>query len=104
MDLRVRYEDIPWIMGGDFNMIKSLSEKKGGTRSLSKDSMDFQTFADNIKLVDTNWNTSLFTWNNRRGGDSLVALMVDRFFISKNLMLNGKEVSARVLPFPGSDH
>ena len=28
-DLRERYARIPWILGGDFNMIKSLSEKKG---------------------------------------------------------------------------
>jgi len=75
-------------------MIKSLSEKKGGTRSLSKYSMAFQTFSNNIKLVDTNWNTGLFTWNNRRGGDSLVASNLDRFFMSENIMLDGKEVTA----------
>jgi len=28
-DLRERHAGIPWIMGGDFNMIKYLSEKKG---------------------------------------------------------------------------
>lgn len=91
-------------MGGDFNMIKSLSEKKGGTRYLSKDSIAFQTFSDNINLVDTNWNTGLFTWNNRRGGEALVASKLDRFFIFENLMLNGKEVTVRVLPFGGLDH
>jgi len=29
VDLREIHVGIPWIMGGDFNMIKSLSEKKG---------------------------------------------------------------------------
>ena len=28
VDLRSRHEEIPWVMGGDFNMIKSLSKKK----------------------------------------------------------------------------
>ena len=28
VDLRSRHEGIPWVMGGDFNMIKSLFEKK----------------------------------------------------------------------------
>lgn len=28
-NLRNRHAGIPWIMGGDFNMIKPLSEKKG---------------------------------------------------------------------------
>jgi len=101
VDLWGRHADIPWIMGGDFNMIKSLSEKKGGTRSLSRDSSAFQTFSDNINLVDTNWNIGLFTWNNRRGGDTLVASKLDRFFISENLMTDGKEVTTQVLLFGG---
>lgn len=91
-------------MGGDFSMIKSLSEKKGGTRSLSRDSTAFQTFSDNINLGDINWNTGLFTWNNRRGGEALVASKLDRFFISQNLMIDGKEVTTLVLPFGGSYH
>ena len=53
VDLRSRHEGIPWVMGGDFNMIKSLSKKKGGTRMLRKDSLVFQTFLDNMKLVDS---------------------------------------------------
>jgi len=82
MDLRDRHAGIPWIMGGDFNMIKSLSEKKGGTRTLSKDSLAFQTFIDNMKLVDTDMSNGLFTWNNKRGGESQVASKLDRFIIS----------------------
>ena len=70
VDLRDRHAGMPWIMGGDFNMIKSLSEKKGGIKILSKDSLEFQTFIDNMILVDTKMNTSLFTWNNKRGGES----------------------------------
>jgi len=33
-ELRERSSIIPWIMGGDFNMIRSLSEKKGGSKRL----------------------------------------------------------------------
>ena len=70
VDLKDRHAGISWIMGGDFNMIKSLSEKKGGIRTLSKDSLEFQTFIDNMDLVDTETNTGLFIWNNKRGGES----------------------------------
>ena len=73
MELRDRHVDVPWILCGDFNMIKSLSEKKGGTRTLSKDSLEFQTFIDNMKLVDTDMSNGLFTWNNKRGGEVQVA-------------------------------
>ena len=41
-ELRERYPDIPWILVGDFNMIKSLTEKNSGTRILGRDSIAFQ--------------------------------------------------------------
>lgn len=85
-------------------MIKSLSEKKGGIRTLSKDSLKFQTFIDNMNLIDTETNSGLFTWNNKRGGEFQVASKLDRFIISEDLMLTNKEVIAKVLPFGGSDH
>ena len=33
-----------------------------------------------------------------------MASKLDRFMISEDLMLNKKEISARILPFGGSDH
>eukprot|EP00253_Pinus_taeda_P032477 PITA_32477 len=103
-DLRDRHAGIPWIMGGDFNMIKSLLEKEGGIRILSKDSLEFQTFIDNRSLVDTETNNGLFTWNNKREGESQVASKLDRFMILEDLMLTNKEIIEEVLPFGGSDH
>eukprot|EP00253_Pinus_taeda_P028863 PITA_28863 len=91
-------------MSGDFNMIKLLSEKKGGTRTLSKDSIAFQNFIDNMKLVDTDMSNGLYTCNNRRGGESQVASKLDRFIISEDLMLKDREMIVRILPFGGSDH
>jgi hypothetical protein len=32
-----------WIVGGDFNIIRSLEEKKGGSRHLDQDSNDFNS-------------------------------------------------------------
>eukprot|EP00253_Pinus_taeda_P019643 PITA_19643 len=104
VDLRARYVDIPWILGGDFNMIKSLSEKKGGTKMLNIDSLAFQAFMYSMKLVDIVSSNGLSTWNNKRGGDSLVASKLDRFIILEDLILNNKEIATRILPFGGSDH
>jgi len=104
MELRDRHVDVPWILGGDLNMIKSLLEKKQGTRTLSKYSTTFQTFMDNMKLVDTDMSNGRFTWKNKRGGESQVSSKLDRFIISKDLMLTNKEMIARILPFGGSEH
>lgn len=42
-------------------MIRSLSEKNGGTRSLGRDSIAFQNFINNMKLVDTETSNDIFT-------------------------------------------
>lgn len=55
------------ILGGDFNMITSLMEKKGGLRKLNRDGEQFKEFIDNANLVDVYPKQGSFTWNNRRG-------------------------------------
>jgi hypothetical protein len=35
-----------WTVGGDFNIIRSLEEKRGGSRCLDRDSGDFNTLID----------------------------------------------------------
>eukprot|EP00253_Pinus_taeda_P034910 PITA_34910 len=85
-------------------MMKSLLVKKWGTKSLNKDSFAFQSFVDSMKLVDMVSSNGLFTWNNKRGGESLVASELDRFIITEDLMLNNKEMAESILPFGGSDH
>ena len=57
-----------------------------------------------MKLVDTDMSNGLFTWNNKRGGESQVASKLDRFIISYDLMLIDKEMIAKLLPFGGSGH
>jgi hypothetical protein len=54
----------------DFNMIKPLLKKNGGTRVQCKDSLKLQTFTDIMKLVDIVTSNGIFTWNNKRGGES----------------------------------
>lgn len=90
--LWARHVGLPWVVGGDFNMIRSLSGKKGGIRSLNKDSSTFQIFSGSMKLVDIETKNGFCAWNNKRGGDSQVASMLDRFMISEDLMLLNKKI------------
>jgi exonuclease III len=41
-----------WVIGGDFNLIRSLEEKKGGSRRLERDSEVFNNLIDDLHLVD----------------------------------------------------
>jgi len=52
-ELRARHPNVPWIVARDFNMIRSLKEKKGGIRHLGRDCITFQNFIMNMGLVDT---------------------------------------------------
>ena len=42
----------PWIMGGDFNLIFSLGEKKGGRWSLDILQESFRDYIEQSQLVD----------------------------------------------------
>jgi hypothetical protein len=41
-----------WIVGGDFNMILTLEEKRGGRKRLEQDSIRFQELLEQHNLVD----------------------------------------------------
>eukprot|EP00253_Pinus_taeda_P028466 PITA_28466 len=92
------------ILGGDFNMITSLMEKKGGLRKLNRDGEQFKDFIDNANLVDVYPKQGSFTWNNRRGGEHLISSRLDRFLVSENLLLDGRNLESSILPSGGSDH
>jgi len=102
--LIARYPRSKCILGGDFNMITNLLEKKGGLRRLNKDAEAFTSFIDIDKLVDILPKSGNFTWNNRRGGDRMIASRLDRFLISENIIMEGITLESDILPSGGSDH
>ena len=52
-----------WVIGGDFNIIKSLEEKKvGAVRSLSNASSTFNKLIEDLQLVYIRTINSLITW------------------------------------------
>ena len=66
-------EDAPWLIGGDFNLIRSLDEKKGAVRTISAASNLFNKFIEEKKLVDIRPTNGLFTWQNKQSGDRHIA-------------------------------
>jgi hypothetical protein len=51
-DIKGRATNLHWILAGDFNIITSLAEKKGGTRRLDRDAEEFSNFIDRAEMVD----------------------------------------------------
>lgn len=58
----------------------------------------------NMGLMDIETINGTFTWNNKRGGASLVASKLDRFIVSEDLLLTRPTITTSILPFRGSDH
>ena len=56
----------PWILGGYFNLVRNLDEKKGGIRQLNPINEYFNEVIDKLELVDVRSNNDTFTWNNKR--------------------------------------
>eukprot|EP00253_Pinus_taeda_P030678 PITA_30678 len=104
MNMKLRYPRAKVIVGGDFNMITLLSEKKGGIRKLNKDSEAFLDFIVSAKLVDIQPRSGAYTWNNRRGGERQITSHLDRFLVSESLLLEAVIVDSEILPCGGSDH
>jgi hypothetical protein len=63
-DLKSHSNNLHWILEGEFNIITSLAEKKGGTKRLDRYSKEFSTFIDTVEMVEIRTNNGQFTWNN----------------------------------------
>jgi len=79
-------------------------KKKGGTRILSRDSIAFQNFITNMKLVGMETRNRIFTRNNKRGGSTQVASKLGKFMVLEDLLLRGSNITTLILCFGGSNH
>ena len=93
-----------WVLGGDFNLISNLEEKKGGRRTMDKFQEAFSECLAQGPLVDVETGSGWFTWNNKCGGEYLVASHLDRFLVSENVMHSTRDILDDVLPTNGSYH
>ncbi|XP_028085071.1 uncharacterized protein LOC114286171 [Camellia sinensis] len=71
--------DKPWCLGGDFNEIKCLSEKKGCSRR-DRSVREFNELIDNLEVCDLPMMRRKFTWCNSQDGGKWSR--IDRFLLS----------------------
>jgi hypothetical protein len=103
-DLKNQANNLHWILVGDFNIIMSLTEKKGGTRILDRDVEEFSNFIDIVEMVDLKTNNGQFTWNNKKISQLQVATRLDTFPVSDSIIMQGLALDCNILPWGGSDH
>eukprot|EP00253_Pinus_taeda_P029063 PITA_29063 len=103
-NMRSLIPNILWIIGGDFNMIRDLREKRGGIRREDQNMEEFNDMIRDLRLVDIPTNNGVHTWNNRRGGQNQIASRLDRFLLSEEILNQHMFIEAKILPSLGSYH
>ena len=102
--LREGMDNAHWVVEGDFNLIASLEEKKGGIHRLEEECETFRETIEHLNLMDIILGGGWFTWNNKRTGDRNLASRLDRFLVLESIIELGSEIHSATLPSMGSDH
>ncbi|KAG6669591.1 hypothetical protein CIPAW_01G254900 [Carya illinoinensis] len=90
--------DLPWCIGGDFNVTRFSSESFGNRRMCPTIS-DFSECIFELNLVDLPLEGGIYTWVNNQTWSRL-----DRFLISPEWEIHYPEVCQKRLPRLCSDH
>ncbi|XP_041012226.1 exodeoxyribonuclease-like [Juglans microcarpa x Juglans regia] len=90
--------DVPWCMGGDFNITRFPSARSGNSH-ISTAMEEFSEFMFDLDLMDLPLIGGKFTWSNSRGWSRL-----DRFIISPSWEAHFPELRQKRLAQVCSDH
>ncbi len=93
--------DVPWCLGGDFNVVRFPSEKRGSV-NFTAAMYDFSDFISGHGLVDLPLLGGIFTWSNNREVSSMSRL--DRFLFSADWNEGITNISQKRMVRLNSDH
>lgn len=93
-----------WAMMGDFNMLLSSDDKRGGRPVAGPSRNPFRFFVDNFDLIDLGFIGFPFTWSNKRAGSALVQERLDRGFANPSWKLAYPEATITHIQAFRSDH
>ncbi|KAL7160678.1 hypothetical protein ABFS83_01G113200 [Erythranthe nasuta] len=93
----------PWVIGGDFNVIKTLNEKQGGSNAHMTGMQDFNDFSVDARLTYACFVSNIFTWSNNQRGQNRIWQRLGRILLNAEAFT---AISATVdhLPRLESDH
>ncbi|TXG63522.1 hypothetical protein EZV62_010516 [Acer yangbiense] len=97
-------DNLPWVCGGDFNELLSMSEKLGGSEKAIRDIIRFRQVVDDCEFIDLGFSGPKFTWNNMREGRDNVQERLDRILASTNWRNMYQQITIEHLGFNTSDH
>ncbi|GLJ26360.1 hypothetical protein SUGI_0507820 [Cryptomeria japonica] len=99
-----QFQNEKLFIGGEFNSIRSLTDKRGGIIRLGKSQQEFNVWVDRNGLLEVESRDSTFTWNNRRLEFSNIVEKIDRFFWLGDFTSFPYSFECKFLLCLGSDH
>lgn len=94
----------PGMLGGDFNTILSLEEKRGGNSLNNQGMQDFNEFLIEASLSDAGFEGNLYTWSNNKKGRHRIWQRLDRILINGEALASPIEAKVKHLARIASDH
>ncbi|XP_016437040.2 uncharacterized protein LOC107763116 [Nicotiana tabacum] len=95
---------VPWLVGGDFNVIWDEEEKFGGLPVSLIEVDDFRHCINTCNLTDLGFKGSIFTWWNGRSEEDRIFKRLDRCFGNHELQQTFPGLEVTHLSKIGSDH
>ncbi|XP_016457905.2 uncharacterized protein LOC107781683 [Nicotiana tabacum] len=95
---------VPWLVGGDFNVIWDEEEKYGGLLVSLIEVDDFRHCINTCNLTDLGFKGNIFTWWNGRSEEDCIFKRLDRCFGNNELQQTFPGLEITHLSKIGSDH
>ncbi|XP_075074578.1 uncharacterized protein LOC142162156 [Nicotiana tabacum] len=95
---------LPWLVGGDFNVIWDEEEKFGGLPVHINETDDFRHCINTCNLFDLGFKGSIFTWWNERAEEDCIFKRLDRCLRNMELQQFWPGLEINHLSKIGSDH
>ncbi|XP_070041410.1 uncharacterized protein [Nicotiana tomentosiformis] len=95
---------MPWLVGGDFNVIWDEEKKYGGLPVSLNETDDFQHYINTCNLFDLGFQGSIFTWWNGRAEENCIFKRLDRCLANVEFQHTFLGIEVTHLSKIGSDH
>ncbi|XP_015162379.1 uncharacterized protein [Solanum tuberosum] len=95
---------IPWLVGGDFNVIRNEEVKLGGRPVTNGEVVDFNHCINVCNLEDQGFKGIKYTWWNRRTDEECIFKRLDRVLCNEKMQNTFPGLEIEHLVRSGSDH
>ncbi|OMO73363.1 Endonuclease/exonuclease/phosphatase [Corchorus olitorius] len=98
------FDNIPWLLHGDFNQVLTVEEKSGGRPEPVRRMESFREVIDQQHLIDLEASGCKFTWSNKQPPEYLIKKKLDRALCNVHWRHCFSDAFVRNLPRAHSDH